>query len=386
MGSEKERKCVAFDERGEREPPRLFDPAQATRRGAFLVNLLYLVTWAAITAAGVWLLGRWLLPFALAFVTAAALQKPVRWLTGVTRAPRGFLSGALVVSVVLLVAGAAALLLWWLWSAAVGFFADEEAVARLAAALGDTVAAVQTWAEARAARLSPETQAALRAAFGRLMAGDGGLVAGWLNAAAGEVVNFAARRLPGALFGFFIWVVASVFLTMDYRRVTAFLRRQIPPHRQALAADVRALLGGTAAQLARAYGRLMLLTFGELLLGLWLLRVPRAPLWAALIAVVDILPVLGVGTVLIPWAAVELLGGQTRLGLCLLALYLIITLVRNAVEPHVVGERVGLPPLVSLLCLYGGLKVAGVAGMVFAPLAVTVLVQLQKRGHLPLWK
>lgn len=367
-------------------PPHLFDHEQAKRRGQFLVNLLYLLTWLALTAGAVWLLGRWLLPFALAFATAAMLQRPIRWLTGKTRAPRGFLSGLLVVLLVLLVAGAAGLLGWWLWRTVVGFFGDEQAVAQLAAVITDTAAMLRDRLTAWSARLSPETQAALQAAFGSLFAGDGGLIGEWLSGAAGGILHFAAGRLPGLLFGFFIWLMASVFLTVDYRRVTAFIMRQIPPHRKALAADVRTLFGGTVVQMLRAYGALMLLTFGELLVGLWLLRVEGAPVLAALIAVVDILPVLGVGTVLLPWAAVAMLSGNLPFGVWLIVLYLVITLVRNVAEPHLVGERVGLPPLVTLLCLYVGWKAAGVAGILLAPPVVTVLAQLQKRGHLPLWK
>lgn len=370
----------------DREPVYLFDRRQAKRRGDFLINLLYLVTWTVLVGGCLWLVGKWLFPFVIAFFTAAMLQRPVRWLTGKTRASRGFLSSVLVVGTVLFVAGVTALLGWWLWRSVVGFLGNEELVARFSAALTDTMAALKERLTAWSMRLSPATRAALQAAFGNLLSSDGGLVSGWLGTAASDVLAFAANQIPGFLFGFVIWVMASVFLTVDYHRVTAFFMRQIPAHRQPLAQEIRQLFSGTILQLLRAYGRLMLLTFAELTAGLLLLRIPYAPLWAALIAVVDILPVLGVGTVLVPWGVISLLIGQPAVGAGLLVLYVVITVVRNAVEPHWIGEKMGLPPLVTLVCLYAGWQVAGLAGVVLAPLAVTILVQLQRRGYLPLWK
>lgn len=100
----------------------------------------------------------------------------------------------------------------------------------------------------------------------------------------------------------------------------------------------------------------MLITFGELALGLLLLRVDLALVLSALIALVDALPVLGTGTVLVPWALVSLLGGNWKLALGLAVLYGVIWLVRSLLEPRLIGSRVGLPPLAALLSLYVGLS------------------------------
>lgn len=357
-----------------------------TRRGQFLIRLVYLLAWGALLAGAVWLLWRWLLPFVLAFATAAALQRPVRWLTTKTAASRGFLSGFLVVGLVLLVAAAAGGVGWWLWRGAVNFLGDPGAVESLSQRLTGLWDSLQGWLSGLLARFSPATQSALQAAFGTLFAGDGGLLGEWVGNAARGALRFVAGSLPGALFGFLVWVMAAVFFTVDYRRVVDFLWRQLPSHRRQMAADVCALCRSTLWQMAKAYLLLMLLTFGELAVGLWLLRVPGALILAALIALVDILPVLGVGTVLLPWAGVAFLNGDPTLGAWLLVLYLVITVVRNLLEPRLVATRVGLPPVVALLCLYLGWQVAGVAGILLLPLAVTLLVQLQQRGYVKLWK
>lgn len=89
---------------------------------------------------------------------------------------------------------------------------------------------------------------------------------------------------------------------------------------------------------------LMLITFGELTLGFLFLGVDLSILLAALTALVDALPVFGTGTVLIPWALLELLSGRSSMALGLFVLYLIVSLVRSLLEPKLVGNRVGLPP------------------------------------------
>lgn len=97
---------------------------------------------------------------------------------------------------------------------------------------------------------------------------------------------------------------------------------------------------------------------------------------SALIALVDALPVLGTGTVLVPWALVSLLGGNWKLALGLAVLYGVIWLVRSLLEPRLIGSRVGLPPLAALLSLYVGFQAFGVAGMILAPLLAVLVRQL----------
>ena len=103
-------------------------------------------------------------------------------------------------------------------------------------------------------------------------------------------------------------------------------------------------------------------------IGLALLRVPYAFIFALLIALVDFLPLLGTGIILIPWAVVSLLLGEVRLGIGLLALYVFSSVVRQILEPKLIGGGLGLHPLLSLAAMYAGLKLFGVWGMVLAPL------------------
>ena len=107
---------------------------------------------------------------------------------------------------------------------------------------------------------------------------------------------------------------------------------------------------------------------------------------ALVIATVDLLPVLGSGLVLGGWSAVVLAAGDLFLGVGLLILWGIISLVRSFLEPKIVGDHIGLPPLVTLTAMYFGLRLGGVAGMLAVPLLCMVLVRLQADGSLKFYR
>ena len=138
----------------------------------------------------------------------------------------------------------------------------------------------------------------------------------------------------------------------------------------------------TCRRVIKAYLLIMLITFAEVSVGLWLLRVDVFLVVGLLIAVLDILPVLGSGTVLIPWGVYSLLSGRTALGVGLLVLYATVTLVRTLIEPKILGGQIGLCPLATIISMYAGLRLWGVGGMILAPMAATILAHLARNGRL----
>jgi predicted PurR-regulated permease PerM len=124
----------------------------------------------------------------------------------------------------------------------------------------------------------------------------------------------------------------------------------------------------------------MALTFTECFIGLSLIGIRYALVLAILIAVVDILPVLGSGTVLIPWGVASLLLGHARTGAALLVLYAFITIVRYVVEPRVIGDQLGLHPLVALIAMFAGLKAFGVTGLLLGPAIVVTAIAVMDAG------
>jgi len=122
--------------------------------------------------------------------------------------------------------------------------------------------------------------------------------------------------------------------------------------------------------------KLMLVTWTVVALGFLLIGIPRAPLWAALVALVDAVPVLGTGTVLVPWALVRFLQGDVLQGAGLLVTFSVSWLMRSVLEPRVVGRSLGLDPLISLIAFYVGFKLWGIPGMILAPMAAALIKSL----------
>jgi len=174
--------------------------------------------------------------------------------------------------------------------------------------------------------------------------------------------------------------VLAVFFTLSaYPEVMAFFRRQLGSELDR-ARGVKASVFATLGKWLKAECILLAVTFCQLLVGLLLIRQEYALLLAALIALIDALPVFGTGTVLAPWAAVECLLGNVPKGAALLALFAVISVVRSVLEPKLV------PPLASLAAMYVGFCAAGVAGMVLAPVLLLLVKQLRDGGYIRLWR
>ncbi|MDZ5016645.1 AI-2E family transporter, partial [Clostridium perfringens] len=150
--------------------------------------------------------------------------------------------------------------------------------------------------------------------------------------------------------------------------------------------DVKDYIVGTLFKLIKAYAIIISITFIELSIGLSILKVESAITIAALIALVDILPVLGTGGVVIPWVIIEAVKGNFGLAIGLAILYVTITVIRNILEPKIVGQQVGLHPLVMLVCMFMGARIFGFLGLFILPFIVIILKNLNDSGKIHIFK
>ena len=197
-----------------------------------------------------------------------------------------------------------------------------------------------------------------------------------ISAASAELPRVAAKMIaamPSVLLFIAVTVIAGFYFCVDRRGIEEGVMRLLPNSIRQKVPRWRQNIKRGSFRYLKAYLVLLLLTFAQLFLGFCILRVEYAFLLAALIALVDILPVFGVGTVLIPWAAVELLRRQLRLGIGLLILYGVVSLVHQVTEPKLVGKSLGLHPLLTLAAGYVGFQLFGVLGMALAPLVALLL-------------
>lgn len=182
-----------------------------------------------------------------------------------------------------------------------------------------------------------------------------------------------AAALPRLLLSWGVALLCAFYACADWERVSRWLGELLPrPLRGRMKALGHRLAQGGLGWL-RVQGRLYLLQAGLLWGGLALLGREHSLGLALLIAFADALPVLGSGTALLPWALGELAGGEWSLAGGLVLLWALSVLSRSVLEPRLLGRQTGRSPLLSLLALYAGLRLAGVGGMILAPIALNAL-------------
>lgn len=200
------------------------------------------------------------------------------------------------------------------------------------------------------------------------------------------------KNIPSVLIGIVIGFVAWIFFTKDYDKVVRFIQRQMPKDKKNTLVEFKQVFYKTILTMFRAYGLIMCITFGELLLGfsilsmLGIMKNGYFALIAAGIAIFDILPVAGSGGILIPWAIVCLVTGNYKQAIGLIIIYVVITVIRQYIEPKIVGTSLGVNPIVTLMGLYFGLKLFGFIGMFVVPITIMTLKALNDNGRISIWK
>ena len=269
------------------------------------------------------------------------------------------------------------LVLWLAGAAAV------ERAARLAQSLDGAAeqlsAGVQTvrlWAVSLASHAPGGLAQPLTASIEELFTDGSALLHRGTDAALG-LAGQAAQRLPGSLVTLGTAVLSAYMISVRLPRLRERLgslplwQKRLRPALLRLKATLKCWL--------RAQVRLSAVTFGIVLGGLVLLGVDNKLPLALLTAAVDAVPLLGSGTVLLPWALFSLLSGAPVRAVGLLGIYLTALLTRSSLEPRLLGRQLGLDPLAALMALYAGYRIWGFGGMILAPI-LTVTARELCRG------
>lgn len=183
-------------------------------------------------------------------------------------------------------------------------------------------------------------------------------------------------HVPDSALGLATGIISSFMISAKLPKIRQLLHQKLPQDRlePVLSASrrLKSVLGGWL----KAQVKLSGVNFLLILVGLFLLGVSHAPLWALLTALVDAFPILGTGAILVPWSIVSFLQGDRLLAFGLLGLYAAAALTRSVLEPKLLGKHLGLDPLVTLIALYIGYRLWGIGGMILAPILAVAATQL----------
>lgn len=353
------------------------------KRRKFIINFVYFVIILCLAYLFLEYVVTWVMPFIIGFLIALALRPLIGFVVKVTKLNKRFAAFVIV----LLCYGLLGFLIWRLGSYFVSetkmFFVNlpELYETKIIPFFNKANSGLFSFARGFSPEFAQQIEQLLSGFLESMQSYLLSFSAGALSALAG----FSAK-LPFFLISLIFTVLSSLYISMDYDGVMKFFQLQIPEKNKAFLKDIRSYLGKTISGYLRAYCILMCLTFVELSVGFLALRVSNPFGIAAITAIADALPVVGTGTVLLPWMVFSLFQQRFYLALGLGLLYLIITVVRHFVEPKIVGDQLGLPPILSLLCIYLGFVLFGVFGAILFPIIMNILLCLQKADKIHLWK
>ncbi|MBR0209973.1 MAG: sporulation integral membrane protein YtvI [Firmicutes bacterium] len=353
------------------------------RKRRFLINAAYVITVGVIYYVLVRYVLYALMPFTIALLVTIILKRPVDHTARLLHIPRKGVAFLLVVLFYGLIAALLTHAVIQLIVALVGWFGSLTTI--YAENIEPALLRVMDWYENLVASIDP-SHAAQAESIGNNILGS---LASWVASLSRSLVGYAQRLALGTpkfFISLIFCIVSTVFLSMDYPNITYFFLGQFPEKSQQTILEAKNYLLKTIGGMLKSYGLIMFITFCELNIGLRIIGIEDATVLSLIIAIFDILPALGTGGIMIPWVVIELVQGNVMLGVKLLLLYAVITVVRNILEPKIVGESIGLHPVLLLISIYVGGTILGPMGIIIMPFTLIVIKKLNDAGHIHVFR
>ena len=203
----------------------------------------------------------------------------------------------------------------------------------------------------------------------------------FVNAFGNMLSSFAkgfVKNAPSFFISSIVTLVATCYISKDFLALKKFMKLFVGKNISAKVIKIKNILVGSVFKLLKGYLILSLIVFAILYVGLLILNVKNAVSIAFIIALADMLPVLGTGTAMIPWAVISALQGNYYFGIALAVLFITIVLVRNFLEPKIIGKQIGINSLFTLVAMFLGLKLFGVVGLILFPIILIVVIKYYK--------
>lgn len=189
-----------------------------------------------------------------------------------------------------------------------------------------------------------------------------------------SVLTSIITYTPTLIIEIIVCIISSFYFLFDFDSVINYVKSIMSKKVEKEFESIKLFITKKVFKMIISYGIIMFITFVELLIGFSILKIDNYFVLALVICVVDILPVLGVGTVLIPWGLIDLILGETFMGIGILVLYIIISVIRNIVEPKLMGMNLGLHPLAALITMIVGMNLCGIIGLFIFPLLCSYML------------
>ena len=365
------------------------------KRWSFIVNTLYfgifIIAFYFFMKYAFWTV----FPFIFAFILSALLQKPLKLLTKKKNAPKGIISAVLslaVFGVIISIFVMGGIRIVYGVKDLISYFTDrcsnlvEFFDVLKTGYLGLEIAQLLP-AEANDAVTSGIDSLSDYFSSGDVVSTITENISKFISPI-GNVIS----TVPNFVVGFVVSIVATCFMTATYDEIKAFIFRQFSDENQYKARRAKHILISSVGKMIKAYILIILITTAELFIGLSVLKLTgvfdgaHIFIISFIIACIDIIPVLGTGTVMIPWSVYSFVTGNIGMGIGLLVIYATITVIRQFIEPKLVAGQVGISPVVTIISMFIGIRIFGAIGIFILPLIVIIINLLNEEGIINLFK
>ena len=353
------------------------------RKRRFLINLAYAIAVGIVYYVLVRYVLYALMPFTIALLVTFLLKRPVDATSRLLKIPRRGIAAFWVILFYGIIGALLTHAIIQLVFTVLSWFGSLTTI--YSTHIEPAVQRVLQWYEELVADIDPARVSQAEAIANNIL----GSLASGVTALSRTLVGYAQRLAMGTpkfFISLIFCIVSTVFLSMDYPNITYFFLGQFPEKSQQTILEAKNYLLKTIGGMLKSYGLIMFITFCELNIGLRIIGIEDATVLSLIIAIFDILPALGTGGIMIPWVVIELVQGNVMLGVKLLLLYAVITVVRNILEPKIVGESIGLHPVLLLISIYVGGTILGPMGIIIMPFTLIVIKKLNDAGHIHVFR
>ena len=357
------------------------------KRKSFIINFVYAVICIGIFYVFIKYCLGVLSPFLIAFVLAYALQRPIKWAKKKLHLKsHGIVSFLLVLLVVCILFGVLSIAVLVLFNELKDF---ASYLTTQFSSIDELIVTLENYAMGVIVRLPEGIKGTVgdyvTNAFDSLGKGQAELDLSMLSAPLSGAWS-VIKSLPSTILSVVIAVVSCFFMASDYDKVKELFLSFFSDNRRKYIVKTKRTATKAITKLLKAYVTIMAITFAEMFLGLFLLKIigvydgSYITIISFVTCIIDIVPVLGTGTVLLPWAVYNLLFGNFGMGIGLLVLYAVVTVIRQIVEPKLVANQAGLPAIVTIMAMFLGVRIFGAFGIILLPFTVIILKLLHDEG------
>ncbi len=337
----------------------------------FLVNIAFVSAVFLLGFVAFKILFSYCLPFVLAFIIAFSVQAPATKLSKKIPLKKPVLSGMLSAIVFLVAVGIVVLILSCVIKNSDSLL---KGFAKLFRNFSDMLSFLREKISLSIGKSNPEISKVIDSMTVDFSDNIGEKLSSLVTRLAGGLIT----HLPNFIFSFIIALVAAFYIAKDFEILKKFYFNFFGEGVFSKTVKIKNIFTENVLKIAKGYLILLSITFFELFFGFLVLGIDDALLLSGIIALVDLLPVFGTGTVLLPWGILKLIMGQS-IGAGIIVLYVIITVVRNFLEPKIIGKQIGINPLFTLFAMFLGLKLLGFIGLILFPIGLIVLIKYYKQ-------